>query len=53
MYLSDRETLVKFGRLNKRCYRLSRDNALWRLRLHRRFPDVAYAAASSLCRVIS
>ena len=42
-HLSDRDTLVKFGRLNKRCYRLSRDNGLWRARMHLRFPEVAYA----------
>ena len=52
LYLYDKEVLDKFGRLNKTCYRLSRDNSLWRTRLQMKFPEIAYADRVVLCLIL-
>lgn len=45
-YLGNTAVLTKFGQLNKTCYRLSRDNSLWRRRMHLHFPEIAYVSAA-------
>ena len=41
-YLSDHEVLRSVGRVNRWFYRLSRDNVLWKRRLHATYPEIAY-----------